>query len=466
MNIFGKSLVELKSLLDEKKISSSELVSHFMSKSKEHNPELNAYVTINENAVQEASSAHSQGLLAGLPLAIKDNFCTKGLRTTASAKILESFVPEYDSTVTAKLKKEGAIFTGKTNLDAWAHGSSTETSDFGASCNPWDVTRAPGGSSGGTGSAVGAYLAPAGIGSETAGSIRQPAAWCGIVGLKPTYGRVSRYGAVAMASSLDCPGPMTLTVEDSALLLQAIAGKDLYDATTADVAVEDYRANMKEKKTFTIGVADEYFEGVDDESKQKVWDAIKILEKQGHTVKKVRMLSPKYSISVYTIIQRAEVSSNLGRYTGIRYGLGRENFGKEAKKRVMLGTYTLSQGHYDALYKKAQQVKTLIIEDFKRIYQDVDVIISPTTPITALKLGEFANYPFFGEVMDQLQEPSSVAGIPGISIPVGLDKNGLPIGLQIMGNYFAESTILNAAYQLEQELRFLDVWKKHMKKYQ
>lgn len=465
MDIFGKSIIELQQLLKEKKINATELHDYFIERSKKFNAELNAYVTINEEKTSNISAANSPGLLAGIPLSIKDNFCTTGLRTTASAKILESFVPSYDSTVTEKLKNEGVVFTGKTNLDAWAHGSSTETSDFGPTHNPWDTNRAPGGSSGGTAAAVAAYISPAGIGSETAGSIRQPAAWCGVVGLKPTYGRVSRYGVVAMASSLDCPGPMTLTVEDSALLLEKIAGKDLFDATTADVPVENYVEKTKERRTLTIGIADEYFEGVDDESKQKVMDAIKLMEKKGHTVKKVNMLSPKYSISVYTIIQRAEVSSNLGRYTGIRYGLGREHFGKESKKRIMLGTYTLSQGHYDALYKKAQQVKTLIINDFKRIFEDVDVIISPTTPITALKLGEFANYPFFGEVMDQLQEPSTVAGLPGISIPVGLDKNELPIGLQVMGRPFEESTILNAAYQIEQELRFLDTWKEKMGKW-
>lgn len=460
MDILGRSLSELRKLIENKQVSSSELVTYFQDRISTHDEEINSFVTM-----AEKPSSKTDRLLCGIPLAIKDNYCTKGLRTTASAKVLDNFIPPYSATVIERLEQAGAIVLGKTNMDAWAHGSSTETSDYGPTKNPWDKTTAAGGSSGGSAAAVSAYLSPAAIGSETAGSIRQPASWCGIVGLKPTYGRVSRYGVIAMGSSLDCPGPMTINTEDAALLLQTIAGKDPYDATTADVPVDDYVSSMKEKKTYTIGIADEYFEGVDDSVKQKVEESITILEKLGHKIKKVKMISPKYAISVYTIVQRSEVSSNLARYDGIRYANDRSYFGKEAKKRIMLGTYTLSHGYYDAYYKKAQKVRTLIIEDFKKVFQDVDFIVSPTTPITALKIGEFEKYPFFGEVMDVLNEPAAVAGIPAINVPVGLDKRGLPVGMQFMGNYFSEKDILNISYQFEKETDYFGVIKNGIERY-
>jgi aspartyl-tRNA(Asn)/glutamyl-tRNA(Gln) amidotransferase subunit A len=454
MNLLGKSLVELKELLKKKELDSKELHAFFLERNKKYK-EINAYVTLIEDEPK----------IESLPISIKDNFCINGVRTTASSKVLDRFVPPYSATVVQKLLSSNISFIGKNNLDAWAHGSSTETSDYGPTKNPWDVTKSPGGSSGGSAAAVSAYLAPAAIGSETAGSIRQPASWTGVVGLKPTYGRVSRYGVVAMGSSFDCPGPMTLTVEDSAYLLRLIAGKDRYDATSADMPVPDYQSEIKEKKKFSIGITDEYFEGVDEEVKQKTMEALKVFEKMGHTVKKIKLISPKYAISVYTILQRAEVSSNLARYTGIRYGHDRSYFGDEAKKRIMLGTYTLSHGFFDAYYKTAEKVRTLIIEDFKKVFKEVDVIISPTTPITALKLGEFEKYPFFGEVMDVLNEPAAVAGIPGISIPIGLDRSNMPVGLQIMGNYFDESSVLNLAYQFEKETNFYDVIKKGVERY-
>jgi aspartyl-tRNA(Asn)/glutamyl-tRNA(Gln) amidotransferase subunit A len=454
MNLLGKSLVELKELLKKKELDSKELHAFFLERNKKYK-EINAYVTLIEDEPK----------IESLPISIKDNFCINGVRTTASSKVLDRFVPPYSATVVQKLLSSNISFIGKNNLDAWAHGSSTETSDYGPTKNPWDVTKSPGGSSGGSAAAVSAYLAPAAIGSETAGSIRQPASWTGVVGLKPTYGRVSRYGVVAMGSSFDCPGPITLTVEDSAYLLRLIAGKDRYDATSADMPVPDYQSEIKEKKKFSIGITDEYFEGVDEEVKQKTMEALKVFEKMGHTVKKIKLISPKYAISVYTILQRAEVSSNLARYTGIRYGHDRSYFGDEAKKRIMLGTYTLSHGFFDAYYKTAEKVRTLIIEDFKKVFKEVDVIISPTTPITALKLGEFEKYPFFGEVMDVLNEPAAVAGIPGISIPIGLDRSNMPVGLQIMGNYFDESSVLNLAYQFEKETNFYDVIKKGVERY-
>lgn len=463
MNLFGKSVLELRDAILRKELTQEEVFQYFLQRSNAFNKDLNAYITLTE--FNYSNMRVNDRKLSGIPIAVKDNFVTKHLRTTAAAKVLENFIPEYESTVTQRLKDAGAHILGKTNLDAWAHGSSTETSDYGPSKNPWDRARAPGGSSGGSAVAVSAYLAPAAIGSETAGSIRQPASWCGVVGLKPTYGRVSRYGVVAMGSSLDCPGPMTINVEDAAYLLNVIAGHDPYDATSAQSPADDYVTSMKEKRTYTIGITDEYFEGVDDEVKNIIEENIKIFEKLGHQIKKIKLISPKYAISAYTIIQRSEVSSNLARYTGVRYGNTRDMLGEEAERRIMLGTYTLAHGYYDAYYKKAQKVRTLLIDDYINAFKDVDIILAPTTPVTALKLGEFENYSFFGEMMDVLQEPSSVAGIPGITVPCGLDSKGLPVGLQLIGNYFKEADILNLAYQYEKETDFFGVIKEGINKY-
>jgi len=461
MKILGKTIKQIRDLINKKEISVDEVFDYFVKRIEKYNPKLNVYLTTIENKEEPA-----KGKLFGIPLAIKDNFCTKGIKTTASSKVLDDFIPTYESTVTTRLKQEGALFLGKTNMDAWALGSSTETSDYGPTKNPWDRTRSPGGSSGGSAAAVSAYLAPAAIGSETAGSIRQPAAWAGVIGLKPTYGRVSRYGVIAMGSSFDCPGPLTLTVEDAALLLEVIAGHDSYDATSSSTSVTNYSKTLNKSEKLTIGISDDYFEGVNDEIKEKTLNAIKILEKLGHKTKKIKLISPKYAGSVYTILQRAEVSSNLGRYDGIRYGNGRDKFGEEAKRRIILGAYTLSTGYYDAYYKKAQKVRTMIIEDFNKTFKEVDVIIAPTTPMTALKLGEFEKYPFFGEVMDQLNEPGAIAGIPAINIPVGLDKKNLPIGMQIVGNYFEEGKILDIANQFEKETDFFGIIKKGIKNYE
>lgn len=457
--LLGKSLVSIVDLINKKKIAGNEVVTYFLKRIEKHNPKLKAYLTVNK-------SYKTNKLDKLVPIAVKDNFCTKGIRTTASSKVLENFIPPYESTVTKRLIDVGGFILGKTNMDAWAHGSSTETSDFGPTKNPWDLTRSPGGSSGGSATVVSSYLAPAAIGSETAGSIRQPASWSGVIGLKPTYGRVSRYGLIAMGSSLDCPGPLTLTTEDAALILKIIAGKDKFDATTSDKNVPDYRSYLKKKKKFVIGWTDEYLNGVDNEIKDSFSQLIKVLEKLGHQIKKIKLLSPQYSISVYTIIQRAEVSSNLSRFDGIRYGNDRTFFGSEAKRRIMLGTYVLSYGYYDAYYKKAQKVRTLIIEDFKKVFQEVDMILAPTTPIPALKLGEFEKYPFFGEMMDVLNEPAAIAGLCAINFPFGLTrKENLPIGLQLMGRWFEEENILNLTYQIEKETDFLGVIKKGIKNY-
>ncbi|HZE86931.1 MAG TPA: amidase family protein, partial [Methylomirabilota bacterium] len=333
----------------------------------------------------------------------------------------------------------------------WAHGSSTETSDFGPSKNPWNTNHLPGGSSGGAAASVAAHEAIAAIGSETAGSIRQPASWCGVVGMKPTYGRVSRYGVIAMGSSLDSPGPITRTVEDAAIILQTLAGQDPLDATTSPKAVPNFLTNLKKDiKGLKIGISDDYFEGVDNEVKAEVEKATKQLEKLGATIKKVKLFSPTYAIAVYTILQRAEVSSNLARFDGIRYGNDRSYFGEEAKRRIMLGTYTLSAGYYDQYYNKAIKVRTVIVNNFNDAFKDVDVIVGPTSPTTALPIGASEGQAMFGELADMLVEPSSIAGLSGINVPVGFSKVGLPIGMQIIGPQFAEEIVLQVGYNYEQ----------------
>lgn len=459
MDLHTLTITETKKALKEKQFSAVELTKAYLEKTKQLEPKLNAYVTITEErALKDATKADDllssgQDLpLLGIPFSIKDNFSTAGIRTTASSKVLEDYIPPFNATVSEKLFNAGITLLGKTNMDAWAHGSSTETSDYGTTKNPWDLERLPGGSSGGAAASVAANEALIAIGSETAGSIRLPAAWCGVVGLKPTYGRVSRYGVIAMASSTDSPGPITKTVEDAALVLEVLAGKDVKDGTTTPIATKPYAKLMRETtKPMTIGIADDYFNGVDPEIANAVEDALKVLEKKGHKIKKINLFDPKYAIDVYTILQRSEVSSNLARMDGIRFGNDRTFFAEEAKRRIMLGTYALSSGYYDAYYKKAQKVRTLIIEDFAKAFEEVDAIISPTTPVTALSLGATKDNPMFGELMDVLVEPSSIAGLPGISMPIGFASNHLPIGMQIMGPQFAEDVILALAYQYEQE---------------
>lgn len=444
--------------LKKKEFTSVELTEMYLNRIKAVEPKVHAFVTVSEeDALKQAKDAdkkraegHDAPLL-GVPISIKDNFSTKGIRTTASSKVLDEYIPPFDATVVSKLKDAGMVMLGKTNMDAWAHGSSTETSDYGASRNPWNIEHLPGGSSGGAAASIAADEAIAAIGSETAGSIRQPASWCGVVGLKPTYGRVSRYGVVAMGSSLDSPGPITKTVEDSALLLQILAGQDLHDATTSPSAVPDYVASMKKDiKGLKIGISEDYFEGVDDEVKAQVENELKVFEQLGAQIKKIKLFSPKYAIAVYTIIMRSEVSSNLARYDGIRYGNDRSFFAEEAKRRVMLGTYALSAGYYDQYYNKALKVRSVIIEDFKKAFKDVDVILAPTSPTTSQKLGASTDNPMFGELSDVLVEPSSLAGLSGINVPCGFDSKGLPIGMQIIGPQFAEEVVINAAFKYEQ----------------
>lgn len=459
MNLYSLNLKQAIDGLKKSQFTSFELVKSCIDRISKTEKKLNSFVfSNNEKALEEAKLADKKiqnrqfAPLAGIPIAIKDNFCTKDIKTTASSKVLADFVPPFDATVVKKLKENGAIIIGKTNLDAWAHGSSTETSDFGTSKNPWNQNFLPGGSSGGSAAAVSSDQTIAAIGSETAGSIRQPAAWCGVVGLKPTYGRVSRYGLIAMASSLDCPGPITKTVWDAAKILETIAGNDIFDATSLPDKTEKYTKSLDKKiEKFTIGVSDDYFKDCQNQVSNHVLAAVKVFEKNGARIKKIDLLAPKYSIAVYTILQRSEVSSNLARYDGIRFGLDRSYFGQEAKKRILLGVHTLSSGYYDQYYTTAQKIRTIIISDFKKAFEKVDVIIAPTSPSEALPVGSSKNHPMFGEMADVLVEPSTIAGLPGINIPCGFSEKGLPIGMQIIGPQLSESLILNIAQKFEKE---------------
>ncbi len=431
-----------------------DLVEHLLKRIAKYNRKLNIFLAVNTKALEEADAVDREikekGItrpLLGIPLAVKDNFLTTDMITTASSNILKNYLPQYESTVTKKLREAGAILIGKTNMDSFAHGSSTETSDFGATLNPWNTDKLPGGSSGGSAAAVAAELVPAAIGSETAGSIRQPAAWCGIVGFKPTFGRVSRYGVVAMGSSLDSPGPMTRTVADSALIAQIIAGKDIADATSSPAPVPNYSElpNRKDLKGLKIGLVSEYLlPNMRTDVKNLIWAAANKLKELGAIVEDVSMMDPKFSIGVYTVIQRSEVSSNLARFDGIRYGEDRSAFCQESKRRIMLGTYTLSSGYYDAYYKKAQQVRTKIIAEFAEVFKTYDAIIGPVSPGPALSVGASKNQPMFGEMEDILVEPSSIAGLTSVGVPCGFVDN-LPIGLQITCNQGEETKALSIA---------------------
>ena len=458
-NLNELTILEALEGLKKREFSSVDLTKACLNRIKALDKKIKAFVTvIEEEALESAREAdeliEKEGAvifeikpLLGIPYACKDNFSTKGIKTTASSNMLKDYIPPFESTVTKKLKEAGAILLGKTNMDAFAHGSSTETSDFFKTKNPWDLDRVPGGSSGGSAAAVSAGMCIFATGSETAGSVRGPASWCGVTGLKPTYGRVSRYGVVAMASSTDSPGPITKTVEDASYILKIIAGKDPLDATSSSKEVKDYLTESKgfSLKGLRIGKPRSYFEiELEDGVKQKVEEAIEKLRDLGAEIIDMDLISPKYSIAVYTILQRSEVSSNLARLDGIRYGNDRSNFGFEAKKRIMLGTYSLSSGYYDAFYEKAQKVRTLIIDDFNKAFESVDVLVAPTMPCVALKLGESEKSSMFGELMDVLTEPSSVAGLPGISIPCGLADN-MPVGIQFMANHFNEGKVIGVA---------------------
>lgn len=429
-----------------KQFSSVEVMEDVLDAIEADNQKLNIYLSIQEllsDVAQRAELNKSTRPLAGIPLAVKDNFLTEGLITTASSTVLEKFQPPYESTVTRRLKQAGGIVIGKTNLDAWAHGSSTETSQYGRTVNPRNPDHLPGGSSGGSAAAVAANMCIAAIGSETAGSIRQPSAWCGVVGLKPTYGRVSRAGVVAMGSSLDCPGPMTKTVEDAAILLNHIAGHDQYDGTTSEQTVPDFTKSLNQSiKGLKIGVA--YLEHPGLSSiKAEFEKQLKVLQDLGAIVEPVKAMNPDYAVAAYTIIQRGEVSSNLARYDGIRYGQNRTHFGDEAKRRVLLGTFTLSKGYADKYYIKAQQVRSMFIQDFADMFEKYDVIVSPTSPGFAKKIGATEGQAMFGELEDMLLEPSSISGLPGINVPCFHEpETNLFLGMNIVAPKWREDLVI------------------------
>ncbi len=484
MNFEYLELTELRKLLDEKKVSSVELTKYFLERIKAHNPEMNAFLTVSEEqALKDAQKADefiaSPGenpALCGIPYAAKDLFCTKGIRTTAASKILDNYIPPYDATSIKKIKAQHGVLLGKTNLDQFAHGSSGETSAYGPTQNAWDKTRMPGGSSSGSATAVAAGLAPWATATETGGSIRQPASLSGISGWKPTYGRVSRYGVIAMGSSLDSIGAMAYSVRDLAMIAEVMAGQDERDGTTGPVEVPEYSKLLNtDLSGIRVGIPNEYFiEGMEDGVKQRVVEAIKELEKLGAQLVEVNLPNTKYGSLVYAIVCPSEVSSNLARYDGIRYGhvtreaqdllevyekSRAEGFGNEAKRRIMIGTYVLSAGYYDAYYKRAQKVRRLIVNEFTEAFKNVDVLACPSTPNVALKLGKAAEDPLFGYIADQLNIPGSLAGLPSLSVPCGFSRpadgdtpsmDGLPVGLQIIGPQFGEQKIFNVGHAYQQ----------------
>jgi len=463
--------------IESKNSSVKELVIDFLNNINNLNPQINAFTTITkEKAVLQAESIDRQisdnsklPLLSGIPISIKDNICTEGIVTSCSSNMLRNFVAPYESTVTDNLWKEGAICLGKTNLDEFAMGSSTETSAFGVTSNPWDTSRVPGGSSGGSAASVAAGLSLASIGSDTGGSIRQPASFCGVVGLKPTYGRVSRWGLIAFASSLDQIGPITNTVSDAAEILSIISGNDPFDSTSLDLPVPDYISNLnKSIKGLKIGIIKECLDhpGLDSEVKKSVEKSIKRFQSLGAEI--IDISCPRFNdgIATYYVIAPSEASANLARYDGVKYGYrssGTDNlsdmtsqsrsegFGDEVQRRILIGTYALSAGYSDAYYKKAQKVRTLIKNDFDKAFEIVDILLSPTCPTTAFLKGDYSNDPLSMYLSDLLTVPANLAGLPAITIPCGFDNKGLPIGLQLIGNVLQEEKILNAAHIYEKD---------------
>ena len=475
MNLPQSTIHELHEQLKNHKTTSRELTRSVLQRIEAVESRIHAFATVTAEAALAQAEAADRWLqsgrpvhpLTGIPIALKDNLCTKGVRTTCASRILENFVPPYDATVVGRLKEAGAVFIGKTNMDEFAMGSSTENSALGLTVNPWDLDRIPGGSSGGSAAAVAADACIAALGSDTGGSIRQPAAMCGVVGLKPTYGRVSRYGLVAFASSLDQIGPLTKDVTDCALLMSAIGGHDPLDSTSADIPMGDYaRALNRDLSGLRVGIPKEYFiDGMDPEVLHAVQEAVRTMENLGAKTREVLLPHTGYATATYYILATAEASSNLARYDGVKYGsrfkptrdlldmymkTRQSGFGPEVKRRIMLGTYALSSGYYDAYYRKAQCVRTLIKSDFDEAFKQVDVIVTPTAPSAAFKIGEKTQDPLQMYLSDIFTISVNIAGIPAVSLPCGFTKTGLPIGLQIMGRPFGETTILNAAYAYEQ----------------
>ena len=471
MELNHLTIDSVRGAIAEKHLTASSLVEEFYKKIKSEDPEIHAYLTLSEDRARQqaeridrmAVAGEALPPLAGVPVGIKDVMVTKGVRTTASSKILENFIPPYDCTAVARLEAAGAIVLGKMNCDEFAMGSSNENSAYGPVRNPRDKSRVPGGSSGGSAAAVAAGMAVATLGSDTGGSIRQPASFCGVVGLMPTYGRVSRYGLIAFASSLDHIGPLTRTVKDAAIMLRVLAGRDPMDSTSADVPVPDYEAELaKPVNGLKIGVPQEYFgEGLDPQVRAAVESGVAKLREAGCQIADISLPHTKYAIPTYYVIATAEASANLARFDGVRYGHRTKNahtlsemyrrsrdegFGPEVKRRIMLGTYALSSGYYDAYYLKAQRVRTLLTRDFEQAFQKVDAIVTPTAPTPAFKLGEKADDPLSMYLADIYTVTADLAGIPGISVPCGTTQSGLPIGLQVLGRHFDEATVLRLAH--------------------
>lgn len=488
MDITELTVHELQEKIKSKKLTAKEITQAYVNRINEKEKDVQAFVTtLTNEALEKANNLQTkidneevQGDFAGIPIGIKDNMCIKGVKTTCASKMLENFVSPYDATVIEKLKAENMIDLGKLNMDEFAMGGSTEYSYFKKTRNPWNLDRVPGGSSGGSAAAVAANMVPWALGSDTGGSIRQPASFCGVVGLKPTYGLVSRYGLVAFASSLDQIGPITKDVRDSAILLNLIAGHDERDTTSEDMPKIDYtKCLRKDVKGLKIGVPKEFFgEGINEEVKSSLENAIEEYKKLGAEIEEISLDIAQYALATYYIIACAEASSNLGRFDGIRYGYRApkatnlkeiykksrsEGFGPEVKRRIILGTYVLSSGYYDAYYKKAQQVRTLVMNEFNKAFEKYDVILTPTSPTVAFDIGSKSDNPLEMYLSDICTVSVNIAGLPGISIPVGLDKEGMPIGMQLIGNRFQEEKILNAAYTLEQEIKFRENYKPEFK---
>jgi len=481
-NLTDLTIAQLVAAMGKKEASAVEVADAHLKKLDEHRA-LNAFIVETPDQARAMAKASDErrakghaGLLEGVPLGIKDLFCTDGVQTTAGSHILEGFVPQYESTVTANLWKQGAVMVGKTNLDEFAMGSSNMTSHFGGVENPWkkhgdNRKLVPGGSSGGSAAAVAAYMVPGSTGTDTGGSIRQPASFCGIVGMKPTYGRCSRWGVVAFSSSLDQPGPFARTVEDTALMLQAMAGHDPKDSTSAPLALPDFVAAARNPdiKGMKVGIPKEYrVEGTAPEI-VALWEkGIEMMKAAGASIVEVSLPHTKYALPAYYIVAPAECSSNLARYDGVRFGLrvpGKDliemyqntrgaGFGKEVRRRIMIGTYVLSAGYYDAYYRKAQQIRQLIARDFKEAFQKCDVLLTPTAPTAAFAAGEKMDDPVTMYLNDMFTIPASMAGLPGISVPVGADKDGLPLGLQLIGRSFDEESVLRSAAALEKAAAF------------
>ncbi|MGL5943518.1 MAG: Asp-tRNA(Asn)/Glu-tRNA(Gln) amidotransferase subunit GatA [Waterburya sp.] len=473
--MYPGSIKELHQQLVNKERTAVEITEAVLKQIETVEPKVKAFLSVTaDQALATAKEVDAKiaageaiGILEGIPIGLKDNLCTKGIKTTCASQILANFVPPYESTVTQKLKDAGAVFVGKTNLDEFAMGGSTENSSFQTTANPWDLERVPGGSSGGSAAAVAAGECVVSLGSDTGGSIRQPASLCGVVGVKPTYGLVSRFGLVAFGSSLDQIGPFSRNVEDSAILLREIAGHDRNDATSLKVDIPDYTQYLqpKLKKGLKVGIIKETFgEGLDPTVAEKVQQAIATLTELGAEVKEISCPRFRYGIAAYYIIAPSEASANLARYDAVRYGLRQESdnllemytntraagFGTEVKRRIMIGTYTLSAGYYDAYYLKAQKVRTLIKQDFERAFEEVDVLVSPTAPTTAFKAGDKTTDPLSMYLLDLMTIPVNLAGLPGMSIPCGFDNQGLPIGLQLISNVLREDLLFHTAYAYEQ----------------